>query len=143
MPHLSKRVLEPEIKKDILESFTRVVKEIDSFNDAEGFLSAVLTDTERMMIAKRITAAFLLRHNIGSERIQEMLKLTQGTVFRLNLWIQTHREGFDVLFDKLGKERRFRIAKTIFYKLLSYAIKAASGKVPNPFKESFYKGQLR
>jgi hypothetical protein len=97
-------------------------------------LSSVFSETERLMIAKRITAAFLLRHNIESLKIQNLLKLTPATVFRLKLWIQTHQEGFDVIFNKLEKQRRNGLTKDILYKILDYAIKAGSGRVPNPFK---------
>lgn len=142
MPHLSKRILDPKVKKDILNSLTNVVKDLNDSDDVEKFLSSVLSDTEKMMIAKRVTAAFLLRHNIESEKIQDLLKLTSGTIFRLKLWIQTHQEGFNVLFNKLEKEKRFEIAKTLFYKLLNYTIKASSGRVPNPFKKEFHKGNL-
>jgi len=142
VPHLSKRILEPKIKTDIQKSLVNVIKGLNDPNDIEKFLSSVLSDTEKMMIAKRVTAAFLLRHNVESAKIQEMLKLTPGTVFRLKLWIQTHVEGFNIVFDKLEREKRFEFAKEAFYKLLAYAIRTGSGRVPNPFKGEFRKGQL-
>lgn len=134
MPHLSKRILEPGIKNDILTSLTDVIKDLDRSADAEKFLSSILSDTERLMIAKRLAAAFLLRHNVESEKIQNVLKLTPATVFRLRLLIQTHQEGFDILFDKMEKERRFEAAKTLLYRFLAYTIRSASGKIPNPFR---------
>jgi len=135
MPHISKRLVEPEVEKQILESFTSLIKDLNTFHDTDKFLSSVLSDTEKLMIAKRITAAFLLRHNIESKKIQELLKLTPSTVFRLKLWVQTHQEGFDIIFDKLERQRRSKITKEIFYKLLDYAIKASARKMPNPFKK--------
>jgi uncharacterized protein YerC len=134
MPHVSKRLIDSKIKKDTLDSFTFLVKDLNNVSDTDKFLSSVLSETERLMIAKRITAAFLLRHNIESLKIQNLLKLTPATVFRLKLWIQTHQEGFDVIFNKLEKQRRNGLTKDILYKILDYAIKAGSGRVPNPFK---------
>jgi uncharacterized protein YerC len=134
MPHVSKRLIDSKIKKDTLDSFTFLVKDLNNVPDTDKFLSSVLSETERLMIAKRITAAFLLRHNIESLKIQNLLKLTPATVFRLKLWIQTHQEGFDVIFNKLEKQRRNGLTKDILYKILDYAIKAGSGRVPNPFK---------
>ena len=142
MPHLSKRILDPKVKEDVVSSLNYVIKDLNDAGDVEKFLSSVLSDTEKLMIAKRITAAFLLRHNVESDKIQNILKLTPGTVFRLKLWIQTHQDGFDILFDKMERERRFKMAKDVFYKLLNYAITAGSGRVPNPFKKEFRKGQL-
>lgn len=135
MPHVSKRKIEPKIQKHILDSFTHLLKDLDNVPDTEKFLTSIFSETERLMIAKRLVATFLLRHNIESERIQDILKLTPATVSRLKLWIQTHQEGFDVIFDKLEKQRRWEIAKEILFKVLDYAIRAGSGQVPNPFKK--------
>jgi len=136
MTHVSKRKIEPEIEKHILDSLTLLVKDLDSVPDTEKFLSSILSETERIMIAKRVVSAFLLRHDVESEKIQDTLKLTPATVARLKLWIQTHQEGFDVIFNKLEKQRRSEIAKKILYKILAYAIVAGSGKVPNPFRKN-------
>ena len=138
MPHVSKRRIEPQVRTSILDSLTLLVRDLDNKNDAENFLSSVISETERVMIAKRVVAAFLLRHSIESEKISELLKLTPGTVARLKLWIQTHQEGFNVIFDKLEKQRRKDFAKEILYKLLDYAIKAGSGRIPKLFKGGFY-----
>jgi uncharacterized protein YerC len=134
MSQVSKRVIDPKIKQHTLNSLTLLIKDLDNVPDTEKFLSSVLSNTERLMIAKRITAAFLLRHNIESNKIGDILKLTPSTVFRLKLWIQTHQEGFDIIFNKLERQRRNEATKEILYKILDYAIKAGSGRVPNPFK---------
>lgn len=137
MPHVSKRRIEPKVEKHILDSFTFILKDLNSISDTEKFLSSVLSGTEKLMIAKRIVAAFLLRHNLESEKIQDILKLTPATVSRLKLWIQTHQEGFDMIFGKLEKQRRSEIAKQLLFEILDYAIRAGSGQVPNPFKKKF------
>lgn len=142
MPHISKRKVEPKIQKHILGSFTLLLKDLDNVPDTEKFLASILSETERLMIAKRIVAAFLLRHNIESEKIQAILKLTPATISRLKLWIQTHQDGFDVIFDKLEKQKKWEIAKEILFKILDYAIRAGSGQAPNPFKKEFQKGKL-
>lgn len=135
MPHVSKRIIDTKVKKHTLDSLTFLIKDLNNSIDTEKFLSSVLSETERLMIAKRIVAAFLLRHNTESKEIQDLLKLTPATVFRLKLWIQTHQEGFDVIFNKMERQRRSEITKEILYKILDYSIKAGSGKIPNPFKD--------
>lgn len=143
MPHLSKRKIDPKIEEQIRNSFTLLVKDLDNVPDTEKFLSSILSETERIMIAKRITAAFLLKHNIASTTIGEILKLTPETIARQKLWIQTHQEGFDLLFNKMERQKRKEITKDTFYKILDYAIRAASGQVPNPFRKKFKKGDLK
>lgn len=132
MTHISRKKLDPEVNKYVLESLTFILKETNTKEEVEKFLSSAISETERLMIAKRVAAAFLLRHNIESEKISETLKLTPATVARLKLWVQTHQEGFDLVFNKLEKQRRKQMAKAILYKLLNYAINAAFGRSPKP-----------
>lgn len=135
MPHISKRKIEPQIEKYIQDSLTFLIKDLNNVQDTEKFLSSILSETERLMIAKRIIAAFLIRHNIESAKIQEMLKLTPETIVRQKLLIKTHQEGYNAIFSRLEKQRRNEAVKQILYKLLDYAIRAGAGQTPNPFKK--------
>jgi uncharacterized protein YerC len=133
MPQVSKRKLEPQIKRDLIDSLSYTIKELKSKSDADKFLSSALTDTERLMVAKRVVTAFLLKNNIEEKKIGDTLKLTSATITRLKMWINLRREGFDLVFNKLEKRNRENIAKQIFYKILNYSIKAALGRTPKPF----------
>ena len=133
MPQISKRILKPEVKKDLLDSLSYTIKELKTKKDVDSFLSSALTDTERIMVAKRVLTAFLLRNNVEEKKIGDTLKLTSATITRLKMWISLRRDGFDLLFNKLEKRSRENIAKQIFYKVLNYSIKAAFGRIPKPF----------
>ena len=133
MPQISKRILKPEVKKDLLDSLSYTIKELKTKKDVDSFLSSALTDTERIMVAKRVLTAFLLRNNIEEKKIGDTLKLTSATITRLKMWISLRRDGFDLVFNKLEKRSRENIAKQIFYKVLNYSIKAAFGRIPKPF----------
>lgn len=133
MTHISKRKLNSEITDHLNNSLVFLIKELSSKGDVEKFLNSIVTETERLMISKRVVAAFFLKHNIAERDIAETLKLTPATVSRLKLWIQTRQSNFDTVFDKLEKEERFKIAKNLFYILLKYVINAAGGKTPKVF----------
>lgn len=130
MTHLSRRQLGLEAKKYTLDSLSYIFKEIDTKQEMDKFLNSILTETERLMISKRVVAAFLLRHNIEEAKISDTLKLTPATISRLKLWIQTRSEGFELVFKRLEKARRMLIVKKIMYKLLNYALNAALGVPP-------------
>ena|SRR3989338_8781255 len=133
MSQISKRILKPEVKKDLLDSLSYTIKELKTKKDVDSFLSSALTDTERIMVAKRVLTAFLLRNNVEEKKIGDTLKLTSATITRLKMWISLRRDGFDLVFNKLEKRSRENIAKQIFYKVLNYSIKAAFGRIPKPF----------
>lgn len=130
MPQVSKRVLKPEVKKDLLDSLSYTIKELKTKNEVDSFLSSALTDTERVMVAKRVLTAFLLTNNVEEKKIGDTLKLTPSTITRLKMWINIRREGFDLVFSKLNKKSNENTAKQIFYKILNYSIKAAFGRSP-------------
>lgn len=130
MSQISKRKLEPKIKQDLLDSLSYAIKELKTKEEVDKFLSSALTDTERIMVAKRIVTAFLLGNKVEEKKIGDALKLTPSTITRLKMWINLKRDGFDLVFSKLEKKSRESIAKQIFYKILNYSIKAALGRTP-------------
>jgi len=133
MTQISKRKLKPQVEKDLLDSFSYILKELKSKQDVDKFLFSALTDTERLMVAKRIVTAFLLKNNVEEKKISETLKLTPATITRLKMWISIRKEGFDLVFNKLEKRSNENILKQIFLKILNYSIKAAFGRSPKPF----------
>jgi len=133
MSQVSKRRLEPQIKKDLLDSLSYTIKELKTKADVDMFLSSALTDTERLMVAKRVVAAYLLRNEVEEKKIGNSLKLTPATITRLKMWIDLRREGFDLVFNKLEKRSMENVAKQILLKLLNYSINAALGRAPKPF----------
>jgi uncharacterized protein YerC len=133
MPQISKRRLEPQIKKDLLDSLSYTIKELKTKDEVDRFLSSALTDTERLMVSKRVMTAYLLRNNVEEKKVGNTLKLTASTITRLKMWIGLNKDGFDLVFNKLEKRTRENIAKQIFYKILNYSIKAAFGRTPKSF----------
>ena len=136
MPQVSKHRIEPQIENELLDSLSYAIKELKTKSEVDQFLSSALTKTERIMIAKRVLTAYLLENNVEEKNISSTLKLTAASVTRLKMWINLHKDGFNLVFNKLNKKNAEDIAKQILEKILNYSIKAAFGKTPNPFKSS-------
>ncbi len=133
MPQISKRKLKLQVEQDLLDSLSYTIKELKTKKDVDMFLSSALTDTEKLMIAKRVVTAFLLKNKVEEKKIGNTLKLTAATITRLKMWINLKQEGFNLVFNKLEKRSKEDFAKQIFYKILDYSIKAAFGQSPKPF----------
>ncbi len=133
MSQVSKRKLKPEIEKDLFDSFSYVIKELETKNEVDKFLSSALTDTERLMVAKRVVTAYLLKNKVEEKKIGDILKLTPSTITRLKMWINLRKEGFDLMFNKLEKRSMQNLAKQILLKILNYSIKAAFGRAHKAF----------
>lgn len=134
MPQVSKRRIEPQIEKNLLDSLSFVLKELNTKNETDQFLSSVLSKNERIMIAKRLLAAYLLANNVEEIRIGRTLKLTNATISRLKMWIELHKDSFDLVFRKLNKKSAEDAAKQALFKVFRYASSAALGKTPTLFK---------
>lgn len=133
MPQISKRKLDEKIKKDLLDSFSYIIKELKTKGEVDEFLSSSLTDTERLMLSKRVVTAYLLRNKVEEIKIGRALKLTPATITRMKMLINLKPIGFDLAFNKLDKKSKEDITKQILLKLLDYTIKVSFGKVPKPF----------
>lgn len=139
MTHISKKWIDPKVWRYVTDSLVYLIKDLNNTPDTRKFLDSILSDTEKLMISKRIVLAFLLKHNIGTDKICDLLKLTPATVARQKLWIQLHQEGFDIIFSKMEKRRKGDMAKEILYNLLDYAIRASSGNISAITRKKFIK----
>jgi uncharacterized protein YerC len=134
VPQVSKRKLDPKIEKELLDSLSYIIKELKTKSEVDQFLSSALTDTERIMVTKRVLTAYLLENNIEESQIARTLKLTNATITRFKMWIKLHKNGFDLTFKKLQKKGIEDIGKQILLKILKYASSAAFGRIPTPFE---------
>jgi len=130
MPQVSKRKLDQKVKQDLLDTLSYAIKELKNKSEVDKFLSSALTDTERLMIAKRVVTAFLLDNEVEEKKIGNTLKLTSATISRLKMWINLRKDGFVLIFSKLEKKSKEDLAKQLLYKILNYSIKASMGWTP-------------
>lgn len=127
MPQVSRRRLPKEVLKSLSDSLIFVFKDLTGKEEMEAFLNSLLTETEKLMLAKRIAMAYLLKEKAEEKRIADLLAVTPATVSRMKLWVQIHSRGFEILFGKLEKEKRLKETNEILISLLRYAIRAAGG----------------
>lgn len=134
MPQVSKRRIDPKIEKQLLDSLSYVIKELETKNEVDRFLLSALTKTERVMVAKRVLTAYLLANNIEESKIAHTLKLTNATITRFKMWFKLNEDGFEMIFKKLQKKSVEDAGKQMLMSILKYASSAAFGRTPNPFK---------
>jgi uncharacterized protein YerC len=83
MPHISKKELEPyvreEIEAQLLRAFSNVQKK-----ESQEVLEELLTETERLMIAKRLATIRMLQKDYSYYRIEQSLGISVSTSKRLH-----------------------------------------------------------
>lgn len=72
------------------------------------FLRDLLTESERVMLGRRILIARLLMNGHGQEKIMDELKVGADTVWRVKKWLRDQLPGYEHAIRDLEKEYRKR-----------------------------------
>ncbi len=81
MPHLSKQKLSFSVLQKIDDHIVSVLKET-GHGTRQRIFREIFTDTERLMIGKRLTALYLITKDVPTHTISATLKLSPSTVAR-------------------------------------------------------------
>jgi len=103
MPHVSQRKLDPKVEENIKKLLIKLISDLKTQDNLEDFLGAFLSETERVMLAKRFLAIYLLEKENKIQEIADVLNLSEATVVKLNLKRQLDRENFLLAFKKMDR----------------------------------------
>ncbi|GAG17297.1 unnamed protein product [marine sediment metagenome] len=116
MPHISKKKLEPRVLKQILYFFKAIMADLKTDEGAAAFLNSLLTNTEKLMLAKRLAMVVLIKEGISDSKIVETLKTTHATVEKMKLMLDKTMGGYQIGLKKLEKRENWRKFKEILLK---------------------------
>ncbi len=105
MSQVSKRYLPEEKFDKIFSIFFEIISSIFDKKEAEAILSELLTPTEKIMLAKRITCFYLLRKEVSIYQIAETIKLSTSTVSYLKHILSESPQIQDYLANKINHEK--------------------------------------
>jgi len=129
MPHISRYKLSPSVEKDLLKALDVVLLKITQEEDLDAFLLALLTKTERLMLAKRLAIILLLKEGVADSEIANSLHVTRVTVSRLRFFYEARGSGYEVASRILDNEEFVAGVKQALLKIAGYAVRAAGGRV--------------
>jgi len=85
MAYVSSKPLSKKILKHIGDLLVAEIAKAKTTKQAQALTEALLTDTERVMLAKRFAAVVLLEEGASYRYIQNILKVSSSTVFRIQM----------------------------------------------------------
>lgn len=88
MPHISKKKLKPETFEKLFKKLISILEKAQSRRKFSSVLEELLTDTEKIMMAKRLAIVLLLFGNTPQHRIAEALIVSPTTVSKFSLQIE-------------------------------------------------------
>ena len=129
MPHLSRNKLSKKTEKELIENLNFVLTSIKNSDSMLLFLGALFTDTEKLMLAKRLAIIILLEDELPDSQIADILHVTRITVAKMRYYYEARGQGFKVALDVLKKQQQFDNFKRMLISLARYSVRAAGGRV--------------
>ena len=108
MSQVSRRVLSKEVQERIFEIFWQALASCSDQKTVATFLEDLLTPTEKVMLAKRVSIAFLLMKGYDYRSITETLKVSTPTIWTVNLWLKENGSGYKIALEKILRSEKWR-----------------------------------
>lgn len=129
MPHLSRFKLSKKAEEELIKNLELVLAKLSKEEEMKEFLLSLLTSTERVMLAKRLAMAILIKEGVAESHIANTLHVTRETVSRMQLFLEARGKGYESAFRKLKNDKLLSDFKTFLLDLARYALSTSGGKV--------------
>lgn len=106
MGRVSRRKIDPEIEERIFEIFSKHIASLNMPSAIQEFFESLLTHTEKVMLAKRLSIAVLLSKGYKYEEINHLLKVSMSTVSSVDKQLQSGALGYKKAVNNILKEER-------------------------------------
>lgn len=110
MTQVSRRAINSKTQDRILSLFLTSIVLCKNPSDASLFIEDLLTPTEKVMLSKRFSIAYMLHQGYSYDNIQDILKVSRTTVGHTALWLKRSGKG---LIGMIGKIKRNEMTKKI------------------------------
>lgn len=141
MPQVSKRYLHKDIEEYLCNLFWEHLAGLRDRISVREFLENVLSDTERIMVSKRLAIAILLARGYTYEDIDDKLKVSKSTITGIHRQLLTGASGYKKAVEVI--EKRIKLEKTGDFLekiLLNISLPAAPGSSRHYLKSEIGKG---
>jgi len=106
MPQVSKYPISKQVADRMFEIFVKTLIKIKNHKEANNFTYDLFTPIEKIMFAKRIAIAFLLRQNYQYREISRLLRVSLATIASVNISLKLGKGGYNAILDKITKEEK-------------------------------------
>ena len=107
MPHLSKKSLRRKTFHRVSRDLIAMISGLESQREIKTFLTELLTPTERVMLAKRLSIALLLLKKYDQRTVARILNVSLGTVNKVSLALQKGNGGYELVVNSIVRQEKF------------------------------------
>ena len=123
MTHVSRKKIDNETLQILNKALIAVFSDL-SFAEVRATIGVLLTNTEKIMLLKRLGILFLLQENLNQEEIAEILKTTRQTVARIELQLlKIPDDDKKFVLKKLASWRNYTKFKEVLKDAAVWSIK--------------------
>jgi len=101
--YTKRQKLKEEIEENLIIDFCTMVADLRSPEEAVLFIRDLLSKQEIRMLSKRLKIAKMLIDGDKYSDIITELKVSAGTISRINLWLNRSGEGFRLVLSRANK----------------------------------------
>lgn len=124
-------MLDKEEEKKIENVFINQLVSIVDKDEMESLVGVLFSDSEKLMMAKRLMAFVLIDEGLNDVQIAKLLHLTRFSASRFRLIYKNGRERNEPVVEVVRKLRLdVEFKKLIKEVLFKYVIPASLGKIP-------------
>jgi len=92
-------------KGELIQEFSESISVLNNPDEIMCFLVDLLTKQEILMIAKRIKIAKMLINQESYQNIGDVVKVSSGTIAKINQWLLDSGDGFRLVSSRTKKSR--------------------------------------
>ncbi|KKR73803.1 MAG: hypothetical protein UU16_C0013G0017 [Candidatus Woesebacteria bacterium GW2011_GWA2_40_7] len=102
---ISKKFLDKELESELFNQLWFSLGKINASTKASDFYTDLLSQTERLMLAKRIATAILITRGQNMTKIRASLNVSFTTVTNVSSWVKNARPETKRLLESISKEK--------------------------------------
>jgi len=93
------------------------MSDLKTEEETAAFLDALLTNTEKLMLAKRLAMVVLITEGVRETDIVNSLKTTYATVEKMKLMLDKSMSGYQIGLKKLKEKENWQRLKEALLKI--------------------------
>lgn len=91
-------------QEELFIKLAKCLVELKNPVEAAQFIKDLLSETEVLMLARRLQIAELLLDGLKYDEIKERLKVGPGTIAKVQTWLNLYGEGYRTVISRLSRK---------------------------------------
>jgi len=122
MSRVKLKKIDPIARRDLLDLLWTGISQLDSRDETKAFFKDLLSESEAIMLARRIKVAQLLLANESYNEIEVKLGVSKGTIAKVHNWLNGGFGGYEATITRFNRvvEKREKKIKANQAKPFSY-----------------------